>query len=190
MSRRQIPNLISLLRLLMVAPVIAWILSARPGPALALFLVAGASDAVDGYLAKRFGWQTRIGGFLDGIADKLLLTGAMIALAWMGQLPLWLVAAALARDAIILSGATAYRLLIGPFSAEPSRLSKLNTAVQILVVAMVLIRWGGIAIAPMLLGLAYGLCLVLTVASGAGYVVTWGRRAAARAGHDGGGQKE
>lgn len=179
MSPRHIPNIISVLRLLLVPPVVYWILEARPMPALAVFLVAGASDALDGFLAKRYGWQTRIGGFLDGIADKLLLTGAMLALAWIGELPAWLVAAALARDAVIVVGGVAFRCLIGPFTAEPSVLSKLNTALQILVVAMALTRWLGLHVPAVLVAAAYGASLALILTSGLGYVVVWGRRAAA-----------
>lgn len=163
----------------MVPPVVYWILAARPLPALTLFLVAGASDALDGFLAKRYGWQTRLGGFLDGIADKLLLMGAMVSLAWIGELPIWLVAAAVARDAVIVAGGVAYRCLIGPFTAEPSLLSKLNTAMQILVVAMALTRWLGVAFPASLVAVIYGASLFLICASGLGYVLVWGRRAAA-----------
>ncbi|MBA1147038.1 CDP-alcohol phosphatidyltransferase family protein [Ectothiorhodospiraceae bacterium WFHF3C12] len=177
MNPRHIPNIISVMRLFMVAPVVAWILGGRPAPALVLFLIAGASDALDGFLAKRYGWQSRVGGFLDGIADKLLLVGSMLALAWMGALPVWLVAAAMARDAIIVTGGVAFRLLVGPFTAEPSRLSKLNTALQIGVVALALTRWLGVAYPDPLVAAVHAACLVLVVASGAGYVVVWGRRA-------------
>lgn len=179
MSPRHIPNIISVLRLLLVPPVVYWIVEARPVPALAVFLVAGASDALDGFLAKRYGWQTRIGGFLDGIADKLLLMGAMLSLAWVGELPVWLVAAALVRDAVIVTGGVAFRCLIGPFTAEPSLLSKLNTAFQILVVAMALTRWLGLYFPPVLVSVLFGASLVLILTSGLGYVVVWGRRAAA-----------
>lgn len=178
MSPRHIPNLISAVRLLLVPPVVAWILEARPLPALALFLLAGFSDALDGFLAKRYGWESRIGGFLDGIADKLLLMGAMLALAWMGQLPVWLVAAAFCRDAVIVAGAAAFRLLVGRFSAEPSRLSKINTALQVLVVALALTAWQGVAYPPWLIASVYWASLVLVLASGLGYVLVWGRRAA------------
>lgn len=178
MNPRHIPNLISGLRLLMVPPVVIWILGGRPWPALVVFLLAGFSDALDGFLAKRYGWETRIGGFLDGVADKLLLTGAMLALAWVGQLPVWLVTAALGRDAVIAAGAVAFRVLIGPFTAQPSRLSKLNTAVQIGVVAVALTAWLGVPYASWMLAGVYGVSLVLVVASGLGYVIVWGRRAA------------
>jgi cardiolipin synthase len=133
-------------------------------------------------MAKRYGWESRIGGFLDGIADKLLLTGAMLALAWVGQLPVWLVAAAIARDAVIAVGAVAFRVLIGPFTAQPSRLSKLNTALQILVVAVALTAWLGAPYAPWMHAAVYGASLVLVVVSGLGYIIVWGRRAASASG--------
>lgn len=161
----------------MVPPVVFWVLEGRPEPALALFLVAGASDALDGFLAKRYGWQTRLGGFLDGIADKLLLVGAMLSLAWIGELPVWLVAAAFIRDAVIVSGGVAFRCFIGPFAAEPSLLSKLNTGFQILVVAVALTRWIGVSYPGWMVAGVYGVSLALILASGIGYVLVWGRRA-------------
>lgn len=178
-AARHIPNLISGLRLLLVPPVVMWILEEQPLPALVVFLIAGISDGVDGFLAKRYGWQSQLGGFLDGIADKLLLMGAMLALAWVGYLPAWLVAAAFCRDAVIVAGAIAYRVLIGRFQPDPSHLSKLNTVCQLGVVAVALTAWLGLGYPAALISGLYWVSLALIVSSGVGYVVVWGRRARA-----------
>jgi len=179
-SLRQLPNAISVVRLLLVPPLVVLILAHRTAPALAVFLIAGFSDALDGFLAKRFGWQTVLGGFLDGAADKALLVGSMLALAWIGGLPVWLVAAAVARDLIIVTGAAAFHWLVGRFTAEPSRLSKLNTLLQLLVVMIALAPpWAAALIGPGGVRLLHAATLLTIAASGAHYIVVWGRRAAA-----------
>ena len=119
MRLEQIPNAISVARIILVGPT-AWLLvNERYGAAFVLFLVAGASDALDGQLAKRFGWQTPLGGLLDPIADKLLLVVSFLCLGWLGELPAWLVGLVILRDLVIVSGATAYHFRVGPFEAEP-----------------------------------------------------------------------
>ncbi len=90
MSLRWLPNAISLLRIALVIPILLLIINARYGSALALCFVAGFSDGVDGYLAKRFDWRTRVGALLDPIADKLLVAGTFIVLVYTGHIPLWL----------------------------------------------------------------------------------------------------
>lgn len=175
MTRRDIPNLISVLRLLLVAPVVMLILDGAYGWALVLFFFAGISDGIDGYLAKHFGWQSELGGLLDPLADKLLMVCSIAALALGGLVPLWLAGVIILRDLVIVSGATAYRQLIGRFSAAPTVISKINTAVQIVLVLAVLgartLELGG-DLQPLFL-----LALVMAVGSGADYVIQWSRRA-------------
>jgi cardiolipin synthase len=88
---RDIPNLITGLRILLVAPFLWLLLEEHYGAALLLFVIAGISDALDGFLAKYYGWTSELGGLLDPIADKLLLMGAILALGWLNELPGWLV---------------------------------------------------------------------------------------------------
>ena len=99
-----------------------------------LALVAGASDALDGFLAKRFGWQSVLGGILDPIADKLLLSVCFFGLWWSGHLPTWLVALVLGRDLVILLGAFAWWRLLGSFKPAPSGISKCTTLTQLVLV--------------------------------------------------------
>ncbi|MEP7042664.1 MAG: CDP-alcohol phosphatidyltransferase family protein [Dokdonella sp.] len=175
---RHLPNLITGLRILLVVPLCWLIVDARYDGALLIAAVAGLSDAVDGFLAKHFGWQSWIGGMLDPIADKLLLTATFITLALVGEIPAWLAIVVVGRDLVIVAGATAYHLLIGRFDAAPSRLSKWTTLVQIAFVLIELLRLSGWVPLPLPLqsGLI-GLTAACTLASGLHYMVIWSGRA-------------
>lgn len=175
---RHLPNLITGLRILLVVPLCWLIGEGRYAGALAVAAVAGLSDAVDGFLAKRFGWQSWIGGMLDPIADKLLLTAAFVWLALAGALEPWLAVLVVARDLVIVAGAAAYHLLVGRFDAAPSRLSKATTAMQIVFVLVELLRLSKfIALPEGARALLVAATALLTLASGAHYVATWGLRA-------------
>jgi len=175
---RHIPNVISVLRMFAAAP-LAWAIAAGDyAVALAWALAAGASDALDGILAKRFGWRSELGGRIDPLADKLLLFAATLALTLAGDLPLWWLALSVGRDLVIVGGAVAYHNLIGPLPTAPSHLSKLTTLLQIALVLAALIgaidslHWPAIATTALL-----WLAAATTLASGVHYVFTWSRRA-------------
>src|SRR3984957_16939384 len=129
-SLRQLPNLITSIRILLVVPIAVALLNHRLPATIALFAAAALSDAADGFLAKRFGWQSELGAVLDPAADKLLLATVFITLAYLRLIPLWLMAVAVARDAIIVLGALLYRLCFGPLNVRPSIVSKFNTLCQ------------------------------------------------------------
>jgi cardiolipin synthase len=172
-----LPNAISLLRMVLVWPTLWALLDDRYGLALILFAVSGASDGLDGYLAKRYGWTTRLGAILDPLADKTLLVGTYVTLAWLGAIPVWLTAVVVARDVVIVTGAVGYHLVVGRFDLAPSWLSKLNTLGQLVLVIAVMAHHGLFPLPEALVDLlVYGV-LVTTVLSGADYVFTWGRRA-------------
>lgn len=177
MSPRHIPNLLCILRMVLVAPLLWLLATGEYFYALAVFLVAGFTDGLDGFLAKRYDWRSKLGGILDPLADKLLLVSSFVTLAWIGLVPMWLLVAVVARDLVIVAGALGYRMLVGDFEASPTRISKANSALQLLYVLCVVagaaygIPGDGVVRA---LGLAV---LATTVASGLDYVVTWGRRA-------------
>ncbi len=174
---RDIPNLITGLRILLVPPFLWLLLQERYEAALLLFVIAGVSDALDGFLAKRFGWTSELGGLLDPIADKLLLLGAILTLGWLHELPVWLVLLVIARDAIIVVGALCYHALIERFQASPLIISKLNTLLQLTLVFVVIVSYGMIPLPAWLLtGLIY-LTALTTCWSGAAYMWQWGRRA-------------
>ncbi|MCH8249554.1 MAG: CDP-alcohol phosphatidyltransferase family protein [Proteobacteria bacterium] len=177
MSLNWLPNAISLLRIALVAPILMMILAGSFGWALALFWLAGFSDGVDGYLAKRFDWHTRLGALLDPVADKLLVAGIFMTLAYTQHIPVWLAAIVILRDVIIVTGAIAYNFIVGPVQGEPTRISKLNTALQLLFLLFVLSRAGfgwPDEIAITVLGASI---LVTVVISGIDYVWSWSRRA-------------
>ncbi len=165
------------MRIALIAPILVLILQGSFGWALALFCLAGFSDGVDGYLAKRYAWHTRLGALLDPIADKLLVAGLFITLAYTQDIPVWLAAVVILRDVVIVIGAAAYNFLVRPVQGEPTRISKLNTALQLLFLLFVLSRAGfgwPDQISITVLGAAV---LITVVISGVDYVWSWSRRA-------------
>lgn len=179
MSLRWLPNAISLLRILLVAPILLLILHDKFAWALALFFVAGFSDGIDGYLANRYGWHTRLGALLDPVADKMLVAGTFITLTFMQLIPVWLTVIVILRDVVIVGGAAAYNFIVGPVQGEPTRISKLNTALQLLFLLFVLSRAGfgwPQEISITVLGAAI---LITVVISGVDYVRSWSIRARA-----------
>jgi len=175
--RRQIPNLITGLRILLIAPIALALLHHQLRLALGLFLVGAASDLLDGFIAKRFNWQTALGGVLDPAADKLLLATSFVVLAVMHLVPLWLMATAVARDLIIVSGAIAYRLWLGPIEARPSMLSKLNTMCQALFILCIIARQQFSQPADWVIVMLGALTFLTTAVSGIDYVLRYGKAA-------------
>ncbi|MFQ5487070.1 MAG: CDP-alcohol phosphatidyltransferase family protein [Gammaproteobacteria bacterium] len=177
MNRSDIPNIITFLRICLVLPVIAALVNQAFSLALLLYLVAGISDGLDGYIAKRYHYVTRLGSILDPLADKLLLVGTFVALAWLELLPWWLVLAVVLRDVLIVVGAAAYHIFIGRYEMEPTLISKLNTLVQIALGLAVVMSQSLIPLPAWLLDWMVFVVLGTTIVSGVDYVWTWGRRA-------------
>ena len=178
---RHIPNIISVIRILLVVPIAIALAHQRLALSIVLFAVAALSDAADGFLAKRFNWQSELGAVLDPIADKALLATVFVTLSLMKLVPLWLMVAAVARDVIIVSGAAAYRILIGPLTAHPSLISKINTVCQAGFILVVVSR-AKFSLPPEWVITWLGALVFATVAvSGIDYVLVYGRRAAAAA---------
>ena len=165
------------MRIILVAPIV-WLLTQQEfTTALILFAVAGASDALDGFLARYFHWQSWWGSVLDPLADKLLQVSCYITLAWMGHIPYWLVTTIVLRDLVIVLGALVYHHRITAFEAEPSIISKLNTFTQIVLILMVVLHIGLYALPELLLqGMIY-LVFFTTLYSGIDYVYRWTHRA-------------
>ena len=134
-----LPNFITLLRVILV-PIVFWLLiTGQTEVAFVLFIIAGISDAVDGYLAKTFGWQTELGAYLDPLADKLLIVSIFIGLGVRNELPLWLVIAVVSRDILIVAAVLlAWQLDRRVLRIKPLAVSKVNTMMQILLAATVL----------------------------------------------------
>jgi cardiolipin synthase len=176
---RHLPNLLTALRMLMVVPLAWLILDGHYRGALLVAASAGATDALDGLLAKRYGWQSWLGGVLDPIADKLMLLACFLSLGMVGAHPFWLVGLVIGRDVVIVAGAVAYHHFIGRLNAEPTLLSKITTCVQIVYVLAQLLRLTRWFDVPLLTSTLMWAAIAFTVVSGMHYVLVWSRRAAA-----------
>jgi cardiolipin synthase len=174
---RDIPNVITFFRFLLVLPVVILLLQDRFAAALVVFGVAGFSDALDGFLAKRFDWRSRLGSLMDPLADKLLLVSCFVTLGWLGWIPVWLVALVILRDLVIVAGAIFYNMRIEQLEAEPTMVSKLNTAAQIFLVLTVIFSLGVRTIPAFWIDILLYSVLATTLWSGIDYVWIWGRRA-------------
>jgi cardiolipin synthase len=162
-------NLVTVARLLMVPPLVWLIVTERLQAAFWLFLAAALSDALDGFIAKRFNAKTTLGSYLDPLADKVLLDGIYVALA-MGQwLPVWLVALVIGRDLLIVGGVALIRRRHATFRPKPLLIGKINTFAQILLAGCALGHvggWGDLDAAVEVLVIVVALTTLL---SGAGY---------------------
>lgn len=177
MNLKWLPNAITLARMAAVLPLMFFLIRANWQFVFWIALVAGISDSIDGYLAKKFDWRTALGGLLDPIADKLLLCVCFIGLAWQQVIPFWLCVLVLGRDIVIVSGAWLWWKTIGPFKPTPSWVSKLTTFFQIVYVALLLANLAFAVVPDIVLQSLLWLVIVFTIASGLDYFIRYGRRA-------------
>ncbi|NEZ03269.1 CDP-alcohol phosphatidyltransferase family protein [Wenzhouxiangella sp. XN201] len=172
-----LPNLLTIGRMLVVPPMVWLLLIGEYQWALALAVFAGVSDLLDGWLARRFGWQTRWGGVFDPLADKLLMMAGYLTLGWLGELPWWLIGMVVFRDLVIVVGGYIYYTRFERFEAEPTQLSRFNTFCQVFLLWFVLVRLAGVSLPPEAqIGLVWlvGVLVVLTLVQ---YVWIWAGRA-------------
>ncbi|MGH8123815.1 MAG: CDP-alcohol phosphatidyltransferase family protein [Rudaea sp.] len=175
---RHLPNAITLVRIALVVPLIGTVRGHDFRAALLIVAIAGASDALDGFLARQFGWRSWLGGVLDPLADKLLLIACFVSLHLAGVLPAWLMWLVVGRDLVIVAGATAYHFLIGRVVPQPSMLAKITTCTQIVCALAVLVHLSGVFdLPPALLAALLAATALATVASGVHYVLVWSRKA-------------
>jgi len=174
-----LPNLLCIVRILLIYPVALWILQERYPAVMAAFAFAAFTDALDGALAKRYGWTTELGKHLDPLADKLLLVTVFVCLSVDGLVPWTVTALVLVRDLVIAFGALTYRVLFGPVRGNPTWVSKCNTLAQI-VFCLAVVAAAGYQFPPAWALTALGaLVVVSTGVSGIDYVMIYSRRAAA-----------
>jgi cardiolipin synthase len=170
-----IPNLITLGRILLV-PIVVWAISSGAmWIAFVLFVVAGISDAVDGFLAKRYNMTTELGRYLDPLADKALIVSIYLALGINGTIPRWLVILVVSRDILIVGGIMLSWLMGDPLKIKPLWVSKLNTAAQIVFACLVLGSIGFEIKADLLIEVMMVVVTCTTLLSIAAYVVEWMR---------------
>ncbi|ALK08865.1 CDP-alcohol phosphatidyltransferase family protein [Blastochloris viridis] len=173
-----IPNFITLGRLLLV-PAVVWAISDHQMMlAFVLFVIAGVSDAVDGFLAKRFGMATELGAYLDPLADKALLVSIYLTLALLGQIPAWITILVVFRDIMIVGAIMLSGVLEKPVTIRPLRVSKLNTTAQIVFAALVLGSLGFGLTLGSVVTLAMYTTAALTIVSAAAYLREWMRHMA------------
>lgn len=174
---RHLPNLITFLRIVACLPLARWIGEGEAKAALWLAVAVGASDVLDGFLARRFRWQSELGGRLDPVADKLFLVCAFVSLWLVDALPTWLIVLVMVRDLVIVAGAIAYHNLVEPVPGQPSALGKASTVTQVMLALVVLAGLAGLPVPAFAITALIGIVATLAVASGASYVWTWTVRA-------------
>ena len=168
-------NVITLARLLSVPLTVALIAGGAWTAAFALFIVAALSDAVDGLLAKRYNMRTRLGGFLDPLADKAMLVSIYVTLGAQGYLPTWLVILVVSRDVLIVGAVLRAFAMDIDLPIDPLYVSKANTVAQIALAAAVLANLGPLPTPAWFLTSLVFLVAITTLGSGAAYVVQWSR---------------
>lgn len=176
-----LPNLITLTRLLMVPAAVWLIVDEHLLGAFWVFVAAGVSDAVDGFIAKQFDAETELGRYLDPLADKALLVSVYVTLGHTGHLASWLVILVVFRDVLIVGGAILYQTLTQSLDPAPLLVSKINTAAQIVLAAAVLGKPGldiDMGMERFIEAMVW-VVAATTFVSGAAYLIKWGRRAAA-----------
>jgi len=174
---KHLPNAITVLRAALI-PLLAWLLLERDYErSLALFVALGLSDFADGLIARHFNLRTRFGAIADPLADKLAMLTAVLLLAQHDWLPWWFALLVIGRDVLIVSGALAYHLLVGHIDMAPTWLSKVNTALEFLFLASVLAFGAGYLDDGAWFPIFLWLTSATVIASGAQYVVIWGRKA-------------
>ncbi|WP_298134738.1 CDP-alcohol phosphatidyltransferase family protein [Acidiferrobacter sp.] len=180
---QHLPNMITMLRMAFVPLLILLLKDHRYLDALWVFIMAGVSDGLDGYIAKRFGLVTQLGAILDPLADKVLLVSAYVMLALLALVPFWLVLVVAFRDLLIVGGYLVYTSLYGPVVMRPSRVSKFNTFTQIVLVVFVLTERAFTFHIAHAQGVLVFAVLMTTIASGAHYLWAWGIVREVEAGH-------
>jgi cardiolipin synthase len=162
-------NWLTVLRILLIPVFVTLLVYRQRGPALMVFLAAALTDLLDGYVARQRGSQSRLGAFLDPMADKLLLVSSFVTLTWLKALPFWIAAVVISRDLILMVGALAIHMAGGRITPRPSRAGKLATFFQVLTVLTgLLVPFYRVpALARVVLWLAAG----FTVVSGLQYIV-------------------
>ena len=174
----QLPNYISIARLLLV-PFVVWaMLTGEPVLAFLGFVIAGVSDGIDGWIARRFNMRSELGAYLDPAADKLLLVSIFFMLGYQGALPVWLVAMFIFRDALIVSGVMLSSVMGNPVAMQPLFISKANTASQIVLASLMLAQNAFSFDWQFITTLLIALTAALTIGSMAAYLVTWLRHMA------------
>lgn len=180
MILKNIPNALTLIRLVLIAPFLVSLYQQQYVIAFYLFVFAGFTDGLDGLLARQFHWQSFFGSFVDPLADKLLIASSFISLALIGSLPWWLVTLVFLRDLTISFGVVAWYCLIHQrLDLKPTFLSKVNTFLQLSLLTLSLFELAFFKFTPYLIEVLILLTTMTTATTYVNYVWTWGKKACA-----------
>lgn len=175
---KYIPNILTFLRLVLILPFLYFLYNHEYRYALYLFLAAGITDGLDGWVARHFNWLSSLGSFLDPLADKLLVAASFISLYLLGILPWWLVTLVFLRDLTISAGVIAWYWLVQKrLNFVPTRLSKYNTAFQLMLVTICLFELAFYQFPPVMINILIVVTTVTTAATFMDYVWIWGKKA-------------
>lgn len=178
MILKYLPNILTLSRLILILPFLYALGQHYYLTAFYLFLIAGLTDGLDGWIARRYQWQTALGSYLDPLADKLLVAASFISLGFLKVLPWWLVILVFLRDLTIITGVICWYFFIQrPVNFKPTVLSKMNTAFQLSLVILCLLDLAFFITPPTLMLIFISLTTLTTLASYLDYVLRWGGRA-------------
>jgi cardiolipin synthase len=176
---RHLPNLITGLRFLLIPVLVLLLAEQRYAAAFGVFIVSALSDLADGVIARRWNLRTRLGAIADPLADKLTMLAVTLVLASQALIPLWLAAAIVVRDLVIMGGAIAFQIVVGRVEMAPSWLSKFNTVLEFGVLSALLADAARAIEVTALLPPLFVLVMATILGSGAHYVWVWGRKALA-----------
>lgn len=174
---RHLPNLITALRFVLIPVLVLLLVEQRYVTAFAVFIVSAISDLADGMIARRWNVRTRLGAIADPLADKLTMLAVTLVLASQALLPVWLAAALVVRDIVIMGGAVAFHVVVGRVDMAPSWLSKFNTALEFTVLSTLLADAAQVIEVTTLLPPLFVLVMATIIGSGVHYVWVWGRKA-------------
>lgn len=177
MRPEYIPNIITIVRLILVGPIVVGLLTGHYQMAFWLFVTAGLTDAIDGYLARRFKWISRWGAMVDPLADKLLMVCTFLTLGYLAIFPLWLLLTLLLREIVIVTGGVAYHFWIGVYDFIPTKISKLNTCLQIVLITGLMCDLSYAFIPASWLSMLMVVVALTSSISLIDYIWVWGRRA-------------
>ena len=178
MILKHIPNALTLFRLVLIGPFLVFLYQHEFVNAFYMFLLAGFTDGIDGWLARHFNWQSTLGSFIDPLADKLLIATSFISLAFLNALPWWLVILVFMRDLTISTGVLAWFWFVQrKLDFKPTLLSKINTSLQLAIVTFCLFELAFSVYTPYLINALIFVTAITTTATYIDYVFTWSRKA-------------
>lgn len=176
MIPRNIPNVITLLRVVLIPPIVWCLLNGAYWQGLVLFVMSGLTDAADGFLARHYGWTSRFGAIIDPLADKCLLILTFSTLTYLQRIPIWLCSVVIARDVLIVCCAMGYHFFIKEYDFEPTRISKLNTTLQLFYVFLLVLNLAGVWLPHHWITIVMYSVLATTTISFIDYTWVWSSR--------------